>query len=120
MTAGAFDSTTKPVNCPQCQTELRDPHPSTSRKAKRLRIISMAVTPLWVVAMWWAAGLGAFDFADGLSDRTRSNAGMALFALPLLAGLWLTRLFPRVLPFECYRCGWKYDYPLGSTTRYDV
>lgn len=94
-----------PTHCPGCGTELIVPHLTHSRLARRLRIVAFAVTPLWILTVWYYLAFNS-DVAAGLSDE----GFMGLMAVPMVILLgWSARL-RRVLPFECYRCGWRHEY----------
>ncbi len=106
--------TTRPTNCPKCSGELRDTRVGMSRKAKWVRYSGMALSPLWFMAAWWMAGLGYFDWMDRMGESAKETAGLVLFFAPLAIGLILSSTFARVLPYECFACGWKQEFEVES------
>ena len=109
-----ISTNTRPTTCPVCTADLRDPRISMSRKAKRVRYIGMGMSPFWFLGAWWLAGLGYFDWINTMGENMKQNGGILLFFTPFLVGLLRSSTYPRVLPFECFGCGWKMEYELES------
>ena len=113
MTVGDA-KTFRPAVCPECQAELRTPRVSMSRKGKRVRIIGMAMSPLWFLAAWWMAGSGYLDWMSNMHENQKQTAGILIFFLPLAVGILRSSTYPRVLPYECFGCGWKNEHEVES------
>ncbi len=104
----------KPVKCPECGAELREPRIGMSRKAKLVRYIGMGLSPVWFMIAWLMVGSGYFSWADNMNEGVKTLGGYFLFFVPLVVGIFVSSTYPRVIPFECFGCGWKHEFELES------
>jgi len=91
-----------PTHCPDCGTELRQPHLSPPRLARRLRWAALVATAVWIPAVWYFLALNP-EVANRLGDRGHQVA----LAVPAIGLITWSMSLRRVLPLECYGCGWK-------------
>ena len=104
-----MSATSPPRHCPACQAELRIPHPTMARLARRVRLASIALAFPWVFVggfALWKLGESGLGFS--------SEIELLVLCAPLVAGLGLAYRYPRVLDLQCYRCGWRQEFRLGQ------
>lgn len=98
-----------PKVCPSCEAELMYAHPSMSVKARRLRLFSMLAAPILIMLGMYFLAVQP-DFGQVLTPR-----GVLVFLCsPFLIMLWIAYRIPRVIPLECFKCGWFKEIPVGE------
>lgn len=105
-----------PHFCPECGSELDQPR---SRAPARVKV--------------WGVGAVLFTFlalsllnlfSDRITALVREDVAVVLLLLainlPAVAAAVIERRAGRVIPLECYRCGWRKDYRIADRRTYDI
>jgi RNase P subunit RPR2 len=105
-----------PTHCPDCHKELMEP------RARRPRWVPVMVA-LFAFHMIVGIPLLLFlydsEWISFLTGKIRLPVFIVLAALPALSTAYY-RSSGRILPYECYSCGWKKSYSLSETRKYDL
>lgn len=105
-----------PTHCPDCHKELLEP------RARRPRRVPVMVA-LFAFHMIVGIPLLLFLYDNGwvsfLTGKIRLPVFILLAALPAMITAYY-RSSGRILPFECYSCGWKKSYSLSETRKFDL
>ena len=105
-----------PRRCPRCGSELEE---FRSRRSPGFK-------PLGIVVFIWPllGSLLALLFATVHEGSTDDPALVVLFGIwlvvpPLIGAIFMSRM-PRLIPLECYTCGWRTEFAVKANRRFDV
>lgn len=105
-----------PRQCPKCGSELE------VFRARRPR----GFKPLGVAVFVWPllASLSAQLFNAMLETPPDDRTLIVLFGfwlvVPPLVGTFFLYRMPRLVPMECYTCGWKRELPVTANRTFDI
>ncbi len=110
------DFNSHPTHCPECQKELMEPR---ARRPKWVPLMVAFYAFHTMVGLPFLLYLFENGYISILTGKARAVGFILLAALPALGAAYY-RSAGRILPYECYSCGWKKSYPINETRKFDL
>lgn len=110
------DFSNHPSHCPDCQKELQEPR---ARRPKWVPVMVALFAFHMTVGIPLLLFLYDSEWISFLTGKARLLVFILLGALPALTTAYY-RSSGRILPYECYSCGWKKSYSLSETRKFDL
>lgn len=105
-----------PRICPECSQELKEPR---ARRPRWVPYLVVAHSFYLLVGLSALSALYDSNWMNHLPENTRNLTFSIVGGLPLISGAFYRRA-NRVLPFECFFCGWKKDFSLKENHDFDL
>ncbi len=110
------DFSLHPTHCPDCHGELMEPR---ARRPKWVPIMVAWHSLHMIVGLPLLLYLYDYGWITFVTGNARLLVFFALAGLPALTTAYY-RSSGRILPYECYACGWKKCYSLQEIRKYDL
>ncbi len=105
-----------PRRCPNCGSELEV---FRARRPRGFKPLGVAVSA-WPLLASLSALLIAEMGESSSDDRILKILFVFWLAVPPLIGSLLLYRMPRLVPMECYTCGWKREFPIKANRSFDI
>jgi hypothetical protein len=106
----------RPGNCPDCGMALDEPR---SRMPRRARAMGLGWA-FYTFALLILADVFLDRLLASFSSGQLTAIGLLVYVLPMVVLGKLIRQAGRVIPMECFGCGWKKDFRIHESRKYDL